>query len=105
MDSEELRAKLKSEVGAVDAAALLPHHRRDALLILQPECDLLDVAFAIASDDAREVQRLADGGSLYKPSLGQVADWIAEASMRFQFVVLQPFVLAQEILESNLTEN
>ena len=104
MNADELRAKLASEVGAVGAAALLPHHRRDALLVLQPEHDLLDVAVAIALDSAQEVKRLTVAGNLFKPTLAQVANWIAETGLRFQFVVLQPFVLAQIILEADVEQ-
>ena len=93
--AEADRDKIRSEIEKVDAAALLPHHHRGALLILDPDTDLLDTAVAIASDDANVVAALVAEGSLVKPTLSQLADWCVDLERRFQFVILQPYVLAQ----------
>jgi hypothetical protein len=98
MDHDELRHKLLTEVLAVDAAALLPHHRRGALLVLAADVDLISAAVAIATDDVDTVQKLAADGALVKPSLAQLADWCVDAALRFQFIILQPHVLAQPML-------
>ena len=95
--SEELRAKLKGEVLSVDAASLLPHHRRQALWILEPAVDLLDVALAIAEDRSGEIEALIGSKQLQRPELGQLADWCVDTELRFQCVILQPYVLAQVI--------
>jgi hypothetical protein len=97
MIAEDLRSKLRSEIASVDATALLPHHRRGALLMLSPDQDLLEVAVAIASDDARAVSALVEKQALSRPTLGQLADWCVAADQRFQFVILQPYVLAQAL--------
>lgn len=93
----DLREKLRGEIQVVDASSLLPHQRRGALLIAQRSVDILDVAVAIASDDASRVAALVEEGSVYKPSLGQLADWCVDTELRMQFVILQPYVLAQPI--------
>jgi hypothetical protein len=92
-----LRDTLAGKIDVVAAAELLPHHRRDALLMLVPEADILDVAVAIAGDEAEEVEGLLTDKKLYKPSLGQLADWCVDLELRFQYVILQPYVLAQVI--------
>jgi hypothetical protein len=97
----QLRDKLRGEIAAVDAPALLPHHRRGALMVLAIEVDLLDVAEAIARDDAAMVKGLIDEGKLAKPSLGQLADWCVDTSLRLQFVIVQPYVLAQVLPGAN----
>ena len=99
--TDDLRAKLRSEIEAVDAATLVPHHRRDALLVLEPSVDLLDTAVAIASDDVSVVTGLVADGRLTKPSLGELADWCVDLELRFQFVIVQPFVLAQKLPKSS----
>jgi len=95
--SDEVRDKLLAEVQAVDATALLPHHRRSALFILAPEVDLVDTAAAMASDDASVLAKLIEDGAITRPSLGQLADWCVDSEQRFQFVIVQPYVLAQPL--------
>lgn len=95
MVDHDLREKLRGEIAAVEPAALLPHHRRGGLVVLAAHIDLLDVAEAIATDDAETVAALLESGELAKPALGQLADWCAEPALRLQVVIVQPFVLAQ----------
>lgn len=95
MSEPDLREKLRGEIAVADAAVLLPHQRRDALLVVLPEVDLLEIAVAIASDQAEPVAELLAEKKLYKPTLGQLADWCVDLELRFQYVILQPYVLAQ----------
>ena len=97
MANEDLRDTLRGQIQVVAAAELLPHHRRDALLILPGEVDILDVALAIAADDASLVGQLVEEEKLYRPSLAQLSDWCVDLELRLQFVILQPYVLAQVI--------
>jgi len=62
-----------------------------------PEFDILDAAVAIADDEVAEVEALLASKKLYKPSLGQLADWCVDLELRFQYVILQPYVLAQAV--------
>lgn len=95
MADDELRAKLASEVHAIGAAELVPHHRRDALVVLDPAVDLLDTAVAMGTNDHVTIAELIASGQLAKPSLAQLADWCVDTSLQFQFVIVQPYVLAQ----------
>ena len=97
MAEQDLRETLAGKIAVVDAAQLLPHHRRDSLLILLPEVDILEVAVAIADDQPERVEALLAEKKLYKPSLGQLADWCVDLNLRFQYVILQPYVLAQAV--------
>ncbi|MCP4445634.1 MAG: DUF2288 family protein [Myxococcales bacterium] len=99
MSGDKLREKIQSEIQATSAAELLPHLRRDALFIVRETVDMLDAAVAIAGDESRVVAALIEGGNLYKPSLAQLSDWCVDLELRFQFVILQPYVLAQPIVE------
>lgn len=95
--SEDLREKLKSDIQATQAAELLPHHRRDALYMVRADVDILDAAVAIASDETAIVSALIEEEKLFKPSLAQLSDWCVDSELRFQFVILQPYVLAQAL--------
>jgi hypothetical protein len=102
MAGQDLQAKLRSEILVADAKSLLPHHRRDALLVAELEVDLLAVAVAIASDAAEQVAELLSQKKLYKPTLAQLADWCIDVDCRFQYVILQPYVLAQVLPAAKL---
>jgi hypothetical protein len=97
MAEQDLREKLRGDIEVAEATHLLPHHRRDALLILLEELDILDVAVAIAEDQSEQVGALLAEKKLYKPSLAQLADWCVDLELRFQYVILQPYVLAQVV--------
>ena len=95
MEHDALREKLRSEMEQVDAAALLPHHRRGALIIAAEGVDLLEAAVAVATDDTPAVQEHLEAGSLRRSTLGEMADWCVDTSLRLRFVIVQPYVLAQ----------
>ncbi len=93
----DLRAKLRGEISHVSADALLPHHRRGALVVAAADLDLLDAAVAIAEDDVDAVTDFIESGRLAKPSLGDLASWCVDEERRFQFVIVRPYVLAQRL--------
>lgn len=79
-------------------ADLAPHQQRGALLLLAPEVDLLDVAEAMAKDDRERVERWLTGGVLWRATERDRARYADEESAdRFQFVVVQPWVVAQAL--------
>ncbi len=96
----DLRDKLRSEVHATGASELLPHHRREALFLVAEHVDFLEVAEAIANDAADLVAERIAAGHIYRPSLAQLADWCVDPAVRFQIVILQPYVLAQRLSAS-----
>ncbi len=97
MADTKIREKLRSEIQVADAKSLLPHHRRDALLVVLPEVDILEVAVAIAMDEAEAVEQWVAGKKVFKPSLADLADWCVDLELRFQYVILQPYVVAQAL--------
>ena len=88
----ELRAKITSEILPCDWAALRPHHTRDALFLVSPDLDLVEAAVAVATNRADRVEVWLTVGRLGRPATALVPE--LEAG-RFQFVIVQPFVLAQ----------
>ncbi|MBL4683819.1 MAG: DUF2288 family protein [Nannocystaceae bacterium] len=99
MSDGEVREELRGQIEAVSPKALLSHHRRGALLIVAAGVDILDVAEAVARDDATQIERLIEEQQVYRPSLAELATWCVEEALRLQFVILQPYVLAQPIVD------
>jgi hypothetical protein len=93
--SDELRARLKSEVHRVDWKPLGPHAKRGGLILVDSELDLVDVAVAVASDDSVLVGRWMDAGALRRPTDEQIEAWRKETDESFTAVIVQPYVLAQ----------
>ena len=103
--SDELRNKLSAEVAVADGTLLLPHHRRGALLLLQPGLDLVELAVAVAEDDHTRIQTLVAESKLRAPTLAEMADFCVDPRVRFNFVIVQPFVLAQRLADTMPMKN
>ena len=93
--TDELRAHLTNEVHRVDWKPLAPHAKRGGLILVDVALDLVDVAVAVATDDAARVQQWMQSASLTKPTSEQVDAWKEDAEDRFTVVIVQPYVLAQ----------
>lgn len=93
-----VRDKLRNEVMASYWEDLAAHQARGALLMLVPQLDLLDVAEAMAKDDTARMAAWLKGGALSRVSAAQAEQLAEQGELRFQFVVVQPWVLAQVLL-------
>lgn len=76
---------------------LAPHAGRGALLLLAPQLDLLDAAEAMARDDTAQLSAWLKSGLVRRASPAEAAQLEGTADLRFQFVVVQPWVLAQPL--------
>ena len=92
----ELRDKLKSEIMPAGWPELRYQFARGGLLLVNPAHDLLEVAVAVARDDRDQVTALLSGGALWRARDDDARAFEA-ARPRFQFVIVQPWVLAQVI--------
>jgi len=90
-----VRDKLAGERAVTDWRSLGPHHTRQALYLVSDGLDLLDAAEAVARDDAGTVSGWLARGRLSRPSEDQVAAWAADPDAPFEFLIVQPFVLAR----------
>lgn len=93
---QDLRAELAESLDEAEWDWLIPHVQRDALVMVAPELNLLDVGVAIASDNVSSVQHWIGEQLIYKPSLGQLAQWNGDRTKRFNTLIVQPYVLVQE---------
>ncbi len=93
--TDPVREKLRSEVLATGLNELLPHFARGALLLVDPALDLLDAALAIARDDAAQIEAWLGQGKLSRVNDDGARALVSQPTLRFQFVIVQPWVVAQ----------
>ncbi|MBD3882095.1 DUF2288 domain-containing protein [Phormidium tenue FACHB-886] len=94
---EDLRAELTKMVDEAEWEWLMPHAQRDALVMVNSALDLVEVGVAIASDNVPTVQHWISEQLIYKPSPEQLSDWAGDRSHRFNALIVQPYVLAQDL--------
>lgn len=92
----DLRAELAESLDEAQWDWLIPHAKRDSVIVVSPELNLLDVGVAIASDNTTSVQHWISESLIAKPTSTQLNDWNLDRSKRFQALILQPYVLVQE---------
>ncbi|MDB4977612.1 MAG: hypothetical protein JWN48_5953 [Myxococcaceae bacterium] len=90
-----LRAKLRSEVLPASWPELLYQFARGGLFLVASEVDLLDVAEAMANDDRPRIEQLLQTGALRRASDDDARVFQATPGVRLQFVIVQPWVVAQ----------
>jgi hypothetical protein len=93
----DLRTELSSNLDEAEWEWLIPHVQRDAVIVVAQDLDLLDVGVAIASDNVSSVQQWIDQQLMAKPSTTQMGNWNSDRTKRFQTLILQPYVLVQEM--------
>ena len=93
----ELRAELAKDLDEAEWEWLIPHVKRDSVLIIAKELNLVDVGIAIASDNLLSVQHWISEQLIQKPSETQLSDWNSDLQKRFNTLIVQPYVLIQEL--------
>jgi hypothetical protein len=93
----DLRTQLTDNLDEAEWDWLIPHVQRDAVILVTQGLDLLDVGVAIASDQVSSVQAWIDGQLIGKPSNTQLGNWNSDRTKRFKTLIIQPYVLIQEI--------
>ena len=94
---QDLRAQLAETLDEAEWEWLIPHAKRDALVLVAEQLDLIDVGVAIASDDVAIVQNWISEALIAKPSLDQLSDWNSDRTKRFNTLIVQPYVLVQPL--------
>lgn len=102
--AEDLRTELEKMVGPVQWEVLKPHARRDAVVVVNGQLDLVTVGAAIAADNTQAVSRWINEQLIVKPTAEQLAEWSVE-NRRFLSLIVQPYVLVQERVQSDSSES
>lgn len=94
---QDLRTELLENLDEAEWQWLIPHVQRDAVIVVALELDLLDVGVALASDNISSVENWINEQLISKPSAAQMADWNSDRTKRFKALIVQPYVLVQEL--------
>jgi hypothetical protein len=89
---------LEQAIDEAEWSWLEPHAKRGSLILIHPEIKLLEAARKIALDDKDAVQKWIKERKLTKPDQSQIDLWSKTPTKKFMCVVVEPFVVAQEIL-------
>ncbi len=93
----ELRSQLVAALDEAEWDWLEPHAKRDSVIIVSAALNLIDVAEAIANDNVIYVQRWIAEALIQKPSPDQLSNWQQNRAKRFNALIVQPYVLVQEL--------
>lgn len=94
--ADALHKKLQEELDTVDWLALRSQLRRDSVILVAPELDLVEVAWSVARDRAAEVEGWIAAGQLHKPAQAELAAWEQELDKPFRMLIVAPYLLIQE---------
>lgn len=93
----DLKQKLEQDLANISWQEILPHAKRDAVIVIDGQLDLLEVAKAIASDQTSLVSNWIAEKLVAKPSTTQLTDWNNHPETEFLAAIVQPFVIIQPI--------
>ncbi len=88
--------KIAKYTGDVDWTYLKPHYKSGAMIYVDPELSLTEVAEAFTHDNKSQVEAWLKSADLVKPSHHH-EEWWEYDQTRFTAVVVTPFVLAQPL--------
>jgi hypothetical protein len=94
-DAAQLRARIKSETGAIAWEELERHFARGVVVHVSQDLDLVEVAARMVEDDRDTMTAWLDAGQVNPATDDQARDWKARGA-RFLAVVAAPWVVVQE---------
>ena len=94
---DDLRKQLQEELDTVDWRALRTQLRRDSVILVDPELDLVGVAWCVARDHSAEVSGWIAAGQLRKPGGEELTAWERELDKPFRMLIVAPYVLIQAV--------
>lgn len=94
---QDLRAELSETLDEAEWEWLIPHVKRDVVIFVTEDLDLIDVGVAFAQDDTLSVQDWISKEQLHKPLPEQLSAWNGDKTIRFQALIVQPYILVKEL--------
>ena len=94
ISEEEKLAQAKGEVGW---SYLAPHYRNASLYFVDPGLALETVGLAFANNDTPKVDAWLKSGDLVKIEALHAAQWEGDEEVRFEALVVSPFVLCRPV--------
>lgn len=91
------RDKLAQSKGEVGWAYLEAHYRNGSLYFVDPSLALEEVGMVFASNDTDQVDAWLRRGDLVKIGELHSAQWEGDEKIRFEALVVSPFVLCRPV--------
>ena len=95
LSEAELRKQLEEGLGLAPWAEIRAHQERNAVIVVSPALEILEVGVRLAQDDSEKVGAWIQKGLVSKPTANQLEVWEASPSSKFLILVVQPWVLLQ----------
>ena len=95
--TDDIHEKLREELDIVDWRALRSQLRRDSVILVEPELDLVEVAWCVAKDRSAEVAGWIDAGQLRKPTAAELTAWERDLDKSFRMLIVAPYLLVQAV--------
>lgn len=93
----DIKKKLQEDIASISWQDILPHAKRDAVVVIDRQLNLLEVAEAIALDNTALVSNWIAEKLVTKPSATQLTEWNTHPEKKFTAAIVQPFVIIQAI--------
>jgi hypothetical protein len=90
----DVRQMLNAQTGKVTWPELQRHFARGAVIKVNPQLDLIEVAAKMVQDDAAAIESFSNAGDIARASLDDARQW-EENQPLFWTVVVAPWVLIQ----------
>lgn len=90
-----IQQQLQEELAPMDWETIIPHAKRDAVIVVDGSLDLVTVGLAIATDRVNEVNHWISELLIHKPSESELTTWNEQPNQEFQTLIVQPYVLIQ----------
>ena len=97
--SEQIES-FKRDLAEVCWRELKIHLQRDAIITVSTTLDIITVAEAVANDNKAAVAEWIENSQLGKPTEDQLKSWEENQEKSFRMLIVQPFILIQDILDA-----
>lgn len=91
----DIKTRLQEDVAKIDWQDILPHAKRDMVIVVKPNLDLVVVGEAIAKDNSSLVGSWIQQQKIAKPSTKQLSQWNDNPETQFTTLIVQPYVIVQ----------
>ncbi len=91
----DIKTRLREDIAIIGWQDILPHAKRDVLIVVDSTLDLITVGEAIAKDDTNLVSNWIQQKQIAKPSSPQLTYWNSHPETQFTTLIVQPFVIVQ----------
>jgi hypothetical protein len=93
----DLKEQLKEQLAQMPWQDLKPHAKRDALIIVDENLDLVEVGLAIANDNTQLINHWISEQLIQKPTANQLSNWNNDQNQKFNTIIIQPFVIISPV--------